>query len=215
MRKLNVFVSATLFGTGELLKERGWNIVEDIKKANLVLFTGGADISPDLYNEPTHPFTFFHPRRDKIEVEDYSVALAMGLPMAGICRGGQLLNAMAGGKMHQHVTGHARGGTHKVKDLWSGEEWDTTSAHHQMIIPTDDALIIAVTDPSICKVKERMSSTGEIIKDDPKATPDYEVVYYPKIKGLCYQGHPEYSGSKEGTEKFFQYVADYLFDGQL
>lgn len=211
MRKLNVFVSATLFGTGQLLADRGWKIVEDMEKANIVLFTGGADIDPSLYGHEEHPATSHYPKRDAIEVDDYERALKLGLPMAGICRGAQLLNVMGGGKMYQHVNGHARGGTHRVVDLWTQEVWNTTSAHHQMMIPNNDALIIAVSDPSLCTVKERMEGS-KVVNDADKNIPDVEVIFIPKIKALCYQGHPEYSGSKRGTELFFDYIDSYIFN---
>lgn len=42
--------------------------------------------------------------------------------MVGICRGAQFLNVMAGGKMIQHVEGHAIHGTHEivVTDVYGG-----------------------------------------------------------------------------------------------
>ena len=106
----------------------------------LVVFTGGSDVSPDLYcSETHHPRTSSSGARDLEEAEVYRIASENGIPMSGICRGAQFLCVMAGGKLVQDLTGHS-GGNHAVRALYpSGEVKDisVTSSHHQMQCPFD------------------------------------------------------------------------------
>jgi len=66
-----------------------------------VVFTGGADVSPFMYGEKKLSVTCNDEHRDeqeKLFFERYTK-----VPKVGICRGGQFLNVMNGGKMWQHV----------------------------------------------------------------------------------------------------------------
>ena len=68
------------------------------------LFTGGQDVSPALYHsEPSPACEGLCPMRDAMEVEVLRLALAMGKPLLGICRGTQLLNAALGGSLYQDL----------------------------------------------------------------------------------------------------------------
>ena len=46
------------------------------------------------------------PERDQLEVEALAAADAARLPVLGICRGLQALNAFRGGTLLQHIDGH-------------------------------------------------------------------------------------------------------------
>ena len=63
------------------------------KDFGLVLFTGGEDVHPSLYND-TSPkrYCATNLSRDKIEQDIFKVALDNSIPMTGICRGSQFLN---------------------------------------------------------------------------------------------------------------------------
>jgi putative glutamine amidotransferase len=68
-----------------------------------VIITGGADVGPERYGAEPHPLTI--PRRDRDASELILIrgAWARNLPLLGICRGMQVLNVAAGGKLHQHL----------------------------------------------------------------------------------------------------------------
>jgi len=74
-----------------------------------VIFTGGADVAPDLYGEVAHPKTGTRPARDALELPLMRAAIEADLPMLAICRGMQLMVVAYGGRLHQHlpdVLGH-------------------------------------------------------------------------------------------------------------
>ena len=71
-----------------------------------LLLSGGADIDPARYGQPMDGARDIQPERDQLEVEALAAADAGGLPVLGICRGLQALNAFRGGTLLQHVDGH-------------------------------------------------------------------------------------------------------------
>ena len=82
-----VFVVGGGRSVSELFTNRGWTNVSSVALADLVCFTGGADVSPALYNHPTHPTTYFDQGRDAQEMAIFEAATKKGTPMVGICRG--------------------------------------------------------------------------------------------------------------------------------
>lgn len=167
----------------KMFHSRGWHNTADISNADLVCFTGGADVSPHLYGEKNRGLSMTDERRDAMDYAAFTKA--KGKKKVGICRGGQFLNVLGGGKMVQHVEGHGIWGTHKVYDTESGEVIDVTSTHHQQI---DPVFHIDYGDPELIAVAEQDNGI--------------EVVYYPKDQSLCFQPHPEY-GVKECEDYFF------------
>ena len=84
-----------------------WNDVkENIYKIkiDLIVFTGGADVSPEYYGENKGQHTSIDKKRDKVEYDMFQ-SLYM-TPKVGFCRGAQYLTVLNGGKLVQHVTGH-------------------------------------------------------------------------------------------------------------
>ena len=68
-----------------------------------LILTGGADVGPDRYGAQPHPRTQAQPWRDDHEFALFAAARDRGLPVLGICRGLQVVNAALGGTLHQHV----------------------------------------------------------------------------------------------------------------
>jgi putative glutamine amidotransferase len=71
-----------------------------------LLISGGADLHPERYGQPSRGSTTMEPARDALEHEAWTVATDRGLPILGICRGFQAINAFSGGTLLQHVDGH-------------------------------------------------------------------------------------------------------------
>ena len=68
------------------------------------LFTGGQDVSPELYHEtPLEGLTVTCPKRDAMEAIVLRKALERDKPVLGICRGIQFINVYLGGALYQDL----------------------------------------------------------------------------------------------------------------
>lgn len=187
------------------------NHVDNVEDADLVMFTGGADVDPVYYGENIGMYTSINPDRDKIEVELYKKAISLNKKIIGICRGSQLTCVMAGGKLIQHCTGHGISGTHEIK--WqSGDDSSITSTHHQMQypfnLPEEDYILGAY---SLSKKSDiYLNGDNEPIKV-PKNFVEPEVVVYLKIDAIAIQGHPEFLDRQHSGVKKIKKVVEQFF----
>ena len=176
-------------------------ILETPLAVRLVVFTGGSDVTPQLYDEQKNSKTHNNEDRDKNERDVFYKALGHKIPMVGICRGSQFLCVMSGGKLVQHVTGHS--GRHLMR-THDDRCFEVTSTHHQMQLPPADAQILGWADPKLSNVYE--GHNGQELKPEK----EFECVFYSKTKALGLQYHPETMNEnsdgmkycKELTEEF-------------
>ncbi len=71
---------------------------------NGFLFTGGHDVSPELYHEePLEGLVCCSRIRDEMEKIVLENAISMDKPVLGICRGIQFINAALGGSLYQDL----------------------------------------------------------------------------------------------------------------
>lgn len=199
---MNVFIIGGGVNYHTMFKKLGFTPIEDLNNADLVCFTGGADVSPEFYGEEEHLRTHSDLARDFRELDFYRSALLLEIPMVGICRGGQFLHVMNGGKLYQHVDHHAIGDTHYLSDIQTGEQHSVTSTHHQMMAPRlykDKGLVVATAQESVWK--EHVSN-GEVVRH-LSTLPDIEVMWYEDTDCLCFQPHPELEGA-ESTYLYFK-----------
>ena len=183
-----VYIEKSNADYDSMFENRGWELVDSIEQANMLQLTGGEDVSPILYGEAYHPQTRDNPHRDLREIYLINKAWELNIPVAGICRGAQFLNVTCGGKLWQHVDGHAIGGTHVVYRLNDRVGFAVTSTHHQMMIPGPNAEILLTANIST-RLEGGEGHINEVGIEDHV---DIECVYYPQMKALCYQPHPEY-----------------------
>lgn len=197
MRKVFI-VGGGAGGYNDLYRRMGFDIVKTLGEADVVQFTGGADVSPELYGAKAHQFTGNDRRRDAYEMDVFNQCVSDGIPMVGICRGGQFLNVMNGGEMYQHVERHTA--SHFITDLQTGEEVYVSSTHHQMMKPSPKALLVA----SSTLGGTREWYEGEMFKKDV-SNQDIEVVYYEETNSLCFQPHPEFRDDAfDGMFNYFE-----------
>lgn len=133
-----------------------------------LVLAGGPDLDPALYGAEPDPRTdAAGPDRDAAEPALLRAAVAADLPVLGVCRGAQLLVALAGGALVQHLPGHVGGqgvfARHPVVTVPGsllaglvGPELDVPSYHHQGIADAGtlrpaahapDGTVEAVEDP--------------------------------------------------------------------
>ena len=204
---MNIFIINGGRDYQNLFLNRGHAIVSDMNQADLVVFTGGEDVSPHLYDEEKHPQSYCSLERDSIESKLFNVALKLEKPMVGICRGGQFLNVMSGGKMYQHVTNHCR--SHLLVDGELGTSVYVSSTHHQMMRPSGDAIVVATADEGGYKEHMENGIINRVTDED-----DVEVVFYPKTRCLCFQPHPEFDNPiyEDMRAYFFMLINRYLLE---
>lgn len=158
-----------------------------------VLFTGGHDVSPEIYGEePLNHTVVTCKKRDEMERIVLNKAMERDKSILGICRGIQFINAALGGTLYQDLpTQHPSDVEHHQKppydvpvhnvhivknvplfELLGKEELSVNSYHHQAI---------KELAPDFCVMAK---STDGLI----------EAVYKPDQKFLwAVQWHPEFS----------------------
>lgn len=204
--------------------KQGWQLTNDIEEADLVQFVGGADVDPSLYNHHTHSTTSPNYDRDDKERAIYTMALDRGIPMAGICRGGQFLNVMNGGTMWQDVDNHDTG-MHPAKIVGSQVMINVTSTHHQMMQlnwnKSVDVKLLLVSNVSRKKIAMSSKEFGvypvTTQRTPDSAATDVEAAYYPYTRSLCFQPHPEYEGGhvKDTLDIYFKFLEQYCFGEEV
>jgi gamma-glutamyl-gamma-aminobutyrate hydrolase PuuD len=199
MKKVYIVGESNHYPTqyGRMFLSEGWFLTDDINKADLVQFTGGEDVSPPLYGELPHPYTMSNLLRDMNEMEAWTVAKRIGTPCAGICRGGQFLNVMNGGKMLQHIEDGRHSGKHEAILNYQHELQSVivSSTHHQMMLPAKSGTVLMYA----------LSDAGQ----------DTEAVLYPALSDLCFQPHPEFSNVEDCRKIYFDMIGRFLMPGRL
>jgi putative glutamine amidotransferase len=138
-----------------------------------ILLTGGPDVDPLAYGEPTrHATVELDPVRDRYELALATAALSRDVPIFAICRGLQVLNVAAGGTLIQDLPSHLPGGlrhavteprdgpSHDVTiapdsclhvllapELTEGDQLGVNSRHHQAIARPAEGFVVSATAP--------------------------------------------------------------------
>jgi len=77
---------------------------EYTSKLDGILFSGGGDLSPHLFDEdPIRELLKFFTVRDETELALINQARDLRLPVLGICRGCQVINVALGGSLYQDI----------------------------------------------------------------------------------------------------------------
>jgi putative glutamine amidotransferase len=145
-----------------------------------LLLSGGADIDPSRYGQPTGRSRDVEPDRDELEAAAWAVAESRQVPVLGICRGLQAINVFSGGSVLQHVDGHAGAswgtgppathplrvvaGTRLATLLGNADTLEVNAYHHQGIRADDLApglLPAAWADSAAGPLVEGLEGTDE------------------------------------------------------
>jgi putative glutamine amidotransferase len=154
--------------------------------ADLMVLWGGEDISPCIYGElPHRAYSGSQTsKRDKCEINLVRACKQLDIPILAICRGAQLVCAMGGGALYQHVDNHE--GCHHEIVMAGGQVYQSNSAHHQVMIPGKGMEVIAVAK---CRSDWKYRNSNKPIQDD---SDEVEILYIPEFRCLGIQGHPEW-----------------------
>lgn len=168
-------------------------VVDNFDEADIIMFTGGADVSPKLYGEAVGAHTTTNEARDKKEVELFQAAVKAEKKIIGICRGAQLSCVMSGGKLVQHCHNHRE--AHFMTCVWQDTPFKLyiTSTHHQMMYPFNidpaDYRILAYSTEKLSA--EYLDGDNNRIRV-PKTFREPEIVLFRDTNALAIQGHPEH-----------------------
>lgn len=185
-----------VLGEGELYNEK-------ITSADLVVFSGGEDISPKLYNETTTYSVGINPLRDSTEwglLEKIYTGEFKAKRVLGVCRGHQLMSAFCGAKLFQDIfmdqeTPHPYGNHHRIKWLINNKLSaikSVTSVHHQAVI--------APLDPDGYK------KTPTILAVEPESLHIEAILWGEDWLGV--QFHPEFDGLL--SAQFFPVITSWV-----
>ena len=116
---------------------------DDPAGCDALVLPGGADVHPRFYGQEIDGATDIDESRDAYELALFHRFFDAGLPILGVCRGAQLVNAALGGTLRQHIDGHSRvNGVDRVHGSHTddaalralcGERFFINSAHHQAV----------------------------------------------------------------------------------
>lgn len=79
------------------------NNIDAIEDFDVIVLTGGADISPSLYGGDPKLCGQIQYWRDEFEIKVYERAKNLGKKLFGVCRGHQLINVLEGGKLFEDM----------------------------------------------------------------------------------------------------------------
>lgn len=213
MKNRKVFIVSGSNAYSNMFIKLGFDVVDDIKNADVICFTGGSDVSPYMYDQITHRATSANRGRDEGELKIFN-KYHNEKKFIGICRGAQFLNVMNGGCLHQDVDSHAIFGTHKAIVRKNKKVFNVTSTHHQMMERgwTGDIICTAngVSD-SITVLWNGKFKTLSIKDIKEQEVQEIEAVYYMDSQSLCFQPHPEFGDAKDTLELFKYCLSEYLF----
>lgn len=205
-------LASAKFGTGTFYPFMASGLFTDCKmmdsaseltKDDTLVVWGGADISPSLYNRAVGSRTNAREKlsdRDAYEWALMQRAKELGIPILGICRGAQMLCALAGGFLIQDVTNH--GGDHKIA-THDGKVLNVNSIHHQMMNP------FAVAHKMLAWTQTPRSRHYLDVDDPIEMEVEPEYVYFPQVKGHAVQWHPEFMDDETAaTEYIFKHMKE-------
>lgn len=93
-------------GYPDFYRLTGGLLVRDLEFAmeqDILIFTGGEDVHPSIYNEEDYYCYETNLERDLFEREVLLEAVKRGIKVLGICRGHQFINAVLNGKLSQDI----------------------------------------------------------------------------------------------------------------
>lgn len=194
----------------------GCELTESIEQANLVLLAGGEDISPEIYKEEEHRTTSPNVKRDIMELAITEYAIEHKIPIIGICRGAQLLCALAGGVLVQDMNHsfHHDMYIYKINGkFFSNIPIEVNSMHHQLQYPyclkyPSEYMVLGYSKSIRDYNKIGLVKNTKVDLRTLEYWGEPEVVYYPKIKGLAIQFHPEGMEGDSEAVMYCKYLVD-------
>jgi putative glutamine amidotransferase len=171
---------------------------ELLERLDALILGGGADIDVATYGADPHAETVgTNPERDRFELALARRALERDLPLLGVCRGMQIMNVAAGGRLEQHLPDRLGNERHRpVPGKWAehdvrlepgslaaaaagAERLSVKSHHHQGIAELGEGLTVSgwsTDDDTIEAIEVEGRAFGLGVLWHPEEDPDDSVI---------------------------------------
>lgn len=166
-------------------------IINMVKGADGVLFTGGIDVDPKRYFEEKMSWCGETvDKRDVFELSVFAITTMQNKPILGICRGMQLINVALGGTPYQDIP------REYITDMHHRQEEAKYDYSHEVTVIKDTPFYCLLGEERI-KINsfhhQAIKNLGEGLEIMAKADDGIiEAVYSKDYKYLrAYQWHPE------------------------
>ncbi|MFO7705236.1 MAG: gamma-glutamyl-gamma-aminobutyrate hydrolase family protein [Halopseudomonas sp.] len=152
-----------------------------------VVVTGGHDIDPVIYAAEPEVQPRYDAERDALEMAVIDDALARDLPLLGICRGAQLLNARRGGNLFQELKSHRK----MTSNRWTILPLKTLNVQPDTrlwrLLLADSCRINSLHNQAIDRVGDGLVVSGRDLDGIVQAVEDPDKAFV-----LGVQWHPEF-----------------------
>lgn len=187
-----------VYGNGDWIYDSEPSTFE---KADVVVMPGGADWNPALYGHEPNGTSYFSDSTDKIQMDLINRSIDAGKLVFGICRGLQGVTIRAGGFLIQDI----RHPSNHLVTTFEGKKYSMNSCHHQMCYPYDlekDEYEVLSWTEGISKryIAGVELQFPEFALDREGKFKEPEMIWYPKIRCLGVQGHPEWGPGKPALD---------------
>lgn len=189
-----------------------------------ILLTGGHDVDParwrspaDAPGNPAAPAPETTPLRDEVEYRLIAHALAVGLPLFGICRGLQILNVYCGGTLYDDLprdfspVGGQALCEHDARTP-AGDYDGERLAHRVELAPGSQlAQIFSATELMVNSLHHQAARTVAPGLRATAVAPDGVIEGLEAADGrsiVAVQWHPEYFGATEPMRRFFRALVE-------
>jgi putative glutamine amidotransferase len=166
-----------------------------------LVISGGDDIHPSIYQAEAQPRAVYDPDRDALERDYIGFALERELPVLGICRGYQLLNAHCGGNLYTDIRSLRRETSNFATILPRKTVNLVAGSRMSALFSTDILKVNSLHYQAVDRPAEVFDICGRDLDDFPQAI---EHNGGREIMGV--QWHPEYMLYLPRQRRLFQWL---------
>jgi putative glutamine amidotransferase len=175
--------------------------IEDIKKCDGVIFSGGVDVHPRFYNSEKLNYKNhdgkFNEKRDEFEKKVFWLAQEKQIPILGICRGMQYINVLMGGGLIQDLEEDGKNNHRNIEDKdENGKKMDSSHEIHvdknsffYEVTKAEKGKVNSAHHQGLGKIAPELKVTA-VSEDDVAEALEYKDKTN-KPFFLCVQWHPE------------------------
>jgi gamma-glutamyl-gamma-aminobutyrate hydrolase PuuD len=165
---------------------------KEVKDFDLIIFSGGEDVNPNLYGQDNKFSYGVNKKRDEIEKLIFNEAEKQGKKILGVCRGHQLINVLKGGQLYQDFLIEGAENGLMPHASYHSLQWQT---HNSIVMKFyRDTPVTSMHHQAVRRSPLKVTATyGNV----------YEVCESKNI--ITVQFHPEFQSDRATTE-FFKFI---------